>query len=365
MAAPPSEVAFAHDCRQRDGMFVMLQLALRALGAGPPHVSVYTCVDPSLRSEYPDLGTILPGHRVPPSGTLERGVNRLLPVFAKRLRNVRADLLHLWSPALAAVVRYRSDVVVTVPDLAKLTTRYYGRIPSYLHNRLLHYLPRARALSCYTEWTRAEIVRRLRVPEAQVVAVPPPSPWTSLAPATPRAVEPPTPAEPWNLLAVAVDRPHKNLAFFLEVLARLDDRFRGVVVARARPETLARVHQLRLDGRVRFLSDQPDLAQVYRGAHLLLHPSLYEGFGLPVLEAMARGLPVVASDATCLPEVVGTGGAILPVEDPAAWAATIQSLEDPIRYREASRQALSRAADFTDARCRSALLKLYETAGRR
>lgn len=362
--SPPLEVAFAHDCRRHDGLFVMLRLALEAVGAGPPSVHVYTCVDPSLRSEYPDLGTIVPGLRVPLGGTVERGVNRLLPVFARKLRDVRADLLHLWSPQLAQVVRYRTDVVVTVPDLAKRTTRYYGRIPSFLYNRQLPYLSRAAALSCYTEWTRRELVRVLRVPEDRVVVVPPPAPKRAGPPRSP-PTEPPTPPHPWTLLAVAVDRPHKNLGFFLEVLAQLDARFRAVVVATPRPETRERARQLGLTGRVEFLPPQDDLSPVYRSAHVLVHPSLYEGFGLPVLEAMVEGLPVLVSDATCLPEVVGDGGRVLPPTDARRWAETVEALTDPRRYREASERALARARTFTAERCRSALDRLYEHAQRR
>ena len=79
---PRFVVGFVHDCRRFDGMFIQVQLAMQALNGTSAHVEVYTCVDPSLREQYPSLGTMVPGHRVPFGGDLERGVNRLLPVFA-------------------------------------------------------------------------------------------------------------------------------------------------------------------------------------------------------------------------------------------------------------------------------------------
>jgi glycosyltransferase involved in cell wall biosynthesis len=359
---PSLQVAFAHDSRRFDGVFIQTTQAIRSLEGSSIRVQVYTCVDPSLEDEYPKLGVILRGYKVPFGGDLERGVNRLLPVFARQLKDVKADLVHLSSLYLAGLVRYRSDVLIGIPDVAKLTTRFYGRIPSYLHNRMLRYVPQARGVICMTEWTRREIVRTLHVPEERVFVLPP---WTtpvSLDRSTDGRFAPPTLEKPWTLLGVAVDRPHKNLAFFLEVLARTDGRFRGLLVTRPTPQTLAVVRKLGLETRVSFQAGAPDLSAVYKKAHLFLHPSIYEGFGLPLLEAMAQGLPILASDRTCIPEVVGEGGRLLSPEDPALWSAAIETLTDRERYFDASRRATSRARSFTIEGTRRALLHAYASS---
>jgi glycosyltransferase involved in cell wall biosynthesis len=359
---PSFRVAFAHDCRRHDGMFVAMDQALEALKGSPAHVEVYTCLDPSLAREYPDLGHRVPGYRVPPGGDFERGINRLLPVFAHRLRGIQADLVHLWSVQLAAVTRDRSNVLITIPDLAKYSTRYYGRIASYLFNRMLPLARRAVGLTCYTEWTRRDIVRVLEVPPDRVTVVPP---WAVAQP-RPRpqedAFRPPTVEDPWNLLAVAVDRPHKNLGFFLDVLAGLDARFRGVVVTRPRPETVARLRELGLASRVRFVSGIEDLSSLYDDADVLLHPSEYEGFGLPLLEAMARRVPVIASDRTCIPEVVGTGGTTLRLDSTQRWVEAVERLADPDVYRRSAEAAYRRAAVFHQEGTRDALLRAYGAA---
>lgn len=357
---PPSRtVAYAHDCQRFDGLYVGLLLSRTAIESPSLRVPVYRCIDPSLRDQYPTLGTEVTGYRVPPGGDLERGVNRLLPVFARKLRSISADLVHVWSVSLAGLIRYRSDVVVSVPDLAKFTTRYYGAIPSYLHNRMLPYLGRARGVVCLTEWTRSEIVNLLRLPADRVHVAPPTSSIPPPRYTLPRVAAPPTDSSPWTLLDVAVDRPHKNLEFFLRILARLDRRFRARIVTRPTARTSALAARLGVSDRIEFLSDVPDMAPVYRTADVLVFPSLYEGFGLPLLEAMSQGVPVIAANRTCIPEVVAGGGAILDPTDPGPWADAVRRLVDPEAYRDASQRASARAGEFTPERLRDALLRAY------
>lgn len=109
--------------------------------------------------------------------------------------------------------------------------------------------------------------------------------------------------------------------------------------------------------RVEVLGDVDDarLADLYRRAAVLALPSRYEGFGLPVLEAMAYGCPVVVSDAACLPEVVGDAGAIVPVGDIDALAAALASPPDGGPGRE-------RAKAFTWRRSAEAHRAAYEAA---
>jgi glycosyltransferase involved in cell wall biosynthesis len=105
------------------------------------------------------------------------------------------------------------------------------------------------------------------------------------------------------------------------------------------------------------------LAALYRSAAALVYPSLDEGFGLPLVEAMAAGLPVLAARASCLPEVVGTGGQCLPLDAPDAWAAAIAALlTDPRRRADASACAQARARDFSWEKAARRTFQVYEAA---
>ena len=107
----------------------------------------------------------------------------------------------------------------------------------------------------------------------------------------------------------------------------------------------------------------PDLAALYRGADLVLVPSRYEGFGLPALEAMASGAPLVAYDNSSLPEVVGDGGLLVADGDVAALAQAARSvLTEPARRRRAPRAGPAQAAGFTWDTAAARYVEIYRQA---
>lgn len=106
-----------------------------------------------------------------------------------------------------------------------------------------------------------------------------------------------------------------------------------------------------------------DLPALYRRALALIYPSHYEGFGLPLVEAMAAGCPVIAADTSCLPEVVGDGGKVLPLDCPSLWAREAVALLGSEKAREkASNQARRRGQRFTWERCAQETLAVFEKA---
>jgi len=103
-----------------------------------------------------------------------------------------------------------------------------------------------------------------------------------------------------------------------------------------------------------------DLPWWYRAARLFVYPSLFEGFGLPVLEAMACGTPVITSTVSSLPEVAGEAGLLVSPEDTAALAAAIQDvLADPARQEHMRAAGLAQARRFTWARTAAATVDVY------
>jgi glycosyltransferase involved in cell wall biosynthesis len=116
---------------------------------------------------------------------------------------------------------------------------------------------------------------------------------------------------------------------------------------------------------VRFIGfvEEPHTPALYRGALAFIFPSHYEGFGLPPLEALACGTPVVGSDTASLPEVVGNAGVLLPPDDAEGMAgALIQLVIDDDFRAEMSRRALTQSASFSWDRTARATLGAYSDA---
>jgi glycosyltransferase involved in cell wall biosynthesis len=119
--------------------------------------------------------------------------------------------------------------------------------------------------------------------------------------------------------------------------------------------------RVRMVGRVPFV----DLPSYYHAADVLLYAPLLAGFGLPPLEAMACGTPVVASRRGAIPEVVGDGGILVDAEDEAAMAdAMAEMLTQPKRRRRLVERGFERAARFEWTQAARTLLELYRTVAR-
>lgn len=152
-------------------------------------------------------------------------------------------------------------------------------------------------------------------------------------------------------------QPRKNLGLLVEAWDILRQRMEQppqLLLAGKRGwlynSLLESVQNKGLGSLIRFADyvERTDMPALYSGAVALTFPSLYEGFGLPPLEAMSCGTPVIASTATSVPEVVGYGGILLDPHSPAAWADAVQRvMSDPGLRAELHRKGLERASGFT------------------
>lgn len=221
------------------------------------------------------------------------------------IRGSNADVF--WSPGFIPPARCPVPFVFTLHDLTHLHAR--GRFRSAYFNSIIRPLSRAaQKIITVSEYSRTEICDWTGRPPEQVVVIP-----NGVSAAySPRGTRH-SPGYPY-LLYVGNHLPHKNLPQALKAFAalRCDRDLRFLITGNPNPELLqlAAVHGIArlvlFTGRVA----EADLPAYYRGAMALVLISTHEGFGLPVAEAMACGTPVLAADATSLPEVAG-GAAVL------------------------------------------------------
>ena len=261
-----------------------------------------------------------------------------LPRRAKGL-----DVLHC--PTFRGPVRSSVPVVVTVHDLAVL--RHPGTFNQWTRRYSRLAVPRvaraARRVIAVSEFTRGEIVELLGVPAGRIRVIPN-GVGKPFVPDGPAAVGD-------YVLAVGTLEPRKNLAAAQRAAERLGVELR---VAGARGWG-----DVQVDGWLGRVSDE-ELAALYRGARCLVYPSLYEGFGIPVLEAMACGTPVVTSTGGATEEVAGGAAVLVDPHDPAVIADGIE--EAAARRDELRALGLERAAGFTWERVAAETWAVYEEA---
>jgi glycosyltransferase involved in cell wall biosynthesis len=284
---------------------------------------------------------------------------------------LRLDLLHT-TDFIPPVLGCRRSVI-TIHDLNFLyypqfltaeSHRYYNRQIEWAVQRADHILADSHA-------TKSDLVSLLDVPleRITVVHLAADPAFRPLAEGQARRVAAQYGLEPGYLLFVGTLEPRKNLPGLLQAYRLLRD-----AQVTASPlaivggkgwlydEVFERVETLGLKGHVRFLHDVPnaDLPGLYNAASVLATPSFYEGFGLPALEAMACGTPVVVADRASLPEVVGKAGLLVNPEDVdhIAQALTRVLTDEALRARMQT-LGLAQAARFTWERTAQATLAVY------
>jgi alpha-1,3-rhamnosyl/mannosyltransferase len=282
------------------------------------------------------------------------------------LKQLQADLYH--SPYFLMPYRPGRTTLLTLHDLIPLRYPQYYTLAQRLIFTVTIRLALRAADHCWavSEATARDFQELLGLPAARVTAFPSAAapyfrPQTLTNELRARLQIPAT-----YLLYFGSNKPHKNLSHLVEAYSRLTPSIPPLVIAgvwEARyPEARQRATALGLGERVRFLGPvaEDDLPPLYSGAAAFLFPSEYEGFGLPVLEAMACGAPVICSDSSSLPEVAGDAALLVPPQDLEALVATMtRLLRDAELQAELRRRGLAQAARFSWTQTAQKTLELY------
>jgi glycosyltransferase involved in cell wall biosynthesis len=325
------------------------------------------------------LGRFFSSNGQPP--TIDRIINRFYdyPRWL-RARTSAADVFHLLDHSYAHLVDElpRGRVVVTCHDTDAFRGLLNGssesKLPLRLARRVLAGLRRADVVSCVSETTRRELVTLGLVPaeKTEVVAngVHPscsPSPDPAADAAATVLLEP---ERGPLLLHVGSTIARKRIDVLLRVLRDVAADRPNVRLVRVGGEFTAAQRHLASDlavaGRIVVLPflDRAVLAAVYRRASLVLLPSEREGFGLPLIESMACGTPVVASDIDVFREVGGEAASYAPLGDIGAWRRTVVDLLDeqsgkPLQWNGRRATALARASKYSWASYARQMETLY------
>ncbi|MEX0988788.1 MAG: glycosyltransferase family 1 protein [Actinomycetota bacterium] len=291
------------------------------------------------------------------------------PALPESLRS--ADVLHATNPSAIPPAAGRQRLVVTVHDLA------FEHFPELFPRRwrLLYRLGlraavrRADAILTPSRSTAEDLVSRTKVRPERVHVVP-------LAATLGDHAADPIPVrerlkvpEPYALFVGTLE-PRKNLVSLVRAYRRVAGAGLPHALVLAGPmgwQPAALLRELALPGPGEVVLTGPvspaDLDVLYRGASVFAYPSIYEGFGLPVLEALGRGAPTIASNASSVPEVVGDAGILV---DPRSVAELADALErvltDEQLASELSRKGIERAARFTWDETARRTLQVYDKA---
>ncbi len=268
----------------------------------------------------------------------------------------------LWSPANSGPLRVPNQVL-TLHDLSPLEHPEWFRAGFALWYRL--FVPllarRVRRVVTSSAFVRAKLLRRFGLPGKHVAAIPGGVDLAVFRPDAPRTLDLP----PAYLLFVGSLQPRKNLAGLLEAWRLVQGAApeAWLVIAGAGGGAFRRV-TLAAGGRVLFLGAvaEASLPGLYAGAALFVLPSFDEGFGLPVLEAMACGTPVAASNAGALPEAAGDAGLSFdPCDIPAMAEALRRGLTDESLQNELREKGLARARSFYWQNSADKLREVFES----
>jgi len=310
-----------------------------------------------------------------PESTERLAVRRVAPTnfgwslvdLPRAVRGLRLDVFH--APAYTAPLRAVHPLVLTIHDVS------YERHPEwypYRRDPLRRWFYRRSALAADriitdSEFSRAEIQAAYGIPSERIRVVP-------LGVGRPFAGDPADAprrngvSEPY-LLHVGDLHRRRNLTMLVRALGRVRERRGGreapplVLVGADRGERARVVDEARRARvAVRFVAppDDETLAQLYRGARAFVYPSRYEGFGLPLLEAMACGAPIVAARAASIPEVVADAGLLADPESDEDFAEAIARVLEDRALAERLREAgPARAATFTWDRTARETVEVY------
>jgi glycosyltransferase involved in cell wall biosynthesis len=214
--------------------------------------------------------------------------------------------------------------------------------------------------------TRTDLVTLLNVPREKIDVVPlaADAQFVPQSPAEVERVRAKYRLADEYVLSVGINKPHKNIAALIDAWQSLNETKQTLVIAGAWDARFEHPVVENRKQRIQFIHDvaDRDLPALYSGAAVFVMPSLYEGFGLPPLEAMACGTPVICSNAASLPEVVSDAAILVDPHDVGAIAGAVERVVSDSALRDRLRaQGIAQAAKFSWERAACETYRVYQS----
>ncbi|MBD1846527.1 glycosyltransferase family 4 protein [Cyanobacteria bacterium FACHB-63] len=239
---------------------------------------------------------------------------------------------------------------------------------AHWQTRLYHWIAKTRATHIITvsEFSRQDLVRSLNIPASKITVIYEAA-EDHFHRSTSSAVQSQYSLTKPYVFYVGGLEQRKNIPFLIRAFAEANLQGVDLVLAGGRTEEQHKLHQLaaslEIADRVRFLGwvEDQDLPALYAGALCFVYASEYEGFGLQLCEAMAVGCPILAAQATCLPEVLREGGILFSLRDTQELSNCLRYIKADPEYRsQLSQRSKLRSQQFSWKRTATETLKIYE-----
>lgn len=294
--------------------------------------------------------------------------------LVKKANNANVDILH--QPCFSAPIFFSGVKIVTIHDL--ITLNIPQKIPFFSRQFFGKWMPYsykfADRIIAISEHTKKDIIKFLNIAENKISVIPQAASKefnTNIKNEAVEKVRKKYKIGKKYFLHTGTLNPRKNLEFLVGVFSEVSKKFPDyqlVIVGKKGwyyEGLFDLVRQLKIQEKVIFTGyiDDCDAPPLYKGAKAFLFPSIYEGFGLPPLEAMNCGIPVVSSNASSLPEVIGPQGILLDPNDKKVWVANILKLiSDQSYYQKMSDYYLRQAKNFSWEKCAQKTIEVYSKA---
>ena len=277
-------------------------------------------------------------------------LNYLTGTNWRSFKGVNSDIMLLSGPTLLPLTKYNHNSIVIGHDLYFLDHLDGSRVLARYMKKKYEHFKDARFILVDSYFTKNEFIEKLELEESKIQVVYPYVDLELFHPGTANIRNILKISEKdVLLLSVGGDNPNKNIETVLRLMRLLPYNFKLVRVGR-NFNTLGMISDLNLNGRVIVLDniDIGLLTKLYKGSDVLLFPSLYEGFGIPLIEAMASGLPFITSDRGSLPEVAGDSGIICnPFDLESMVSSLMQLVQDESYKKKIIKKGLERVKDFS------------------